>query len=383
MASWELWLCDDSGRRITLLKDIAFATVARATIGYGTIHVGLPLDKYFVRPLFLPDRRIDAWRSPSAGIPMRREGSFFLRKYNIYQREDGVQMIEFYGRSPIDILRRRSVNSYTKSYYSKTDKIDDMMKEIVYEKFIADNPSLPAGEFSGTAPAGELIEDGDEGKGPTISASFQGKYVLDVLQDLQSSSFALNKINAINKRIFFDVVEGSPLAGGGFGYIFRTYSEIRGVDRTKGPIFSIENGNIKAPSFYEDHLDSATIAIAMNTNDSSVNGSAISPDRYLSRWNDIHVTQQTSDNLLANNNSIANEMMNKTKADIAFNATFLDSPGSATQPRSLYGLDWDLGDLLPVRYGLRDIVVEVTNVYVSIDENAKENVVGMCKLYSV
>lgn len=372
MAKYEIYLTDDAGRRITLLNKFAFMSLSRTTIGYGTFHIGLPLKDFNVAPIFLPDRRIEVWRSAGLGYTMRREGSFFLRKWNVYTREtDNMQILEFFGRSPIDILRRQSVISTTVANYSKTNPIDNMMKTIVSENFISPQQTAPAGEFS---------VDGNVSLGPSISHTFYGQVVLDVLKDLRDASFTLNKTLSTNKKIYFDVVEGAPLSGGGFGYIFRTFAGLRGTDRTKATIFSVENGNIKDPSYYEDHLESATLADVVNLNSSASNGSATSSERYLSRWNDIHVVRQTSETLLAYNNTEANQILQGAVSDKSLNVSFVDSPGSDRQPRSLYGIDWDFGDLLPVRFARKDFNTEVAIVYLSLNESGEENIVGMSKV---
>lgn len=372
MAEYEFFLTDDSGKKIKLLKDISFATLSRAISGYGTIHVGLPFKSFDVDPAFLPDRRIDVWRSAKNGATPRREGSYFLRKYNVYTREtDHMDIIEFYGRSPIDILRRQSVTSTTLANYSKVDEIDDMMKAIVTDNFITTPQTVPLGEFT---------VSGSEHLGPSISHSFFGQTVLDILKDLHDMSLTLNKLLSTNRRIFFDVVEGPPLSNGGFSYIFQTFADLRGRDRTKSTIFSVENGNIKDPSYYEDHLDSSTIATVLNLSSSSSNGSSISSDRYLSRWNDIVITQQTSEGTVAINNAQANQILQSHGADKSLNVTFIDSPGSNRQPRSLYGIDWDLGDLLRVNYAGKYFNTEVAIVYLSIDDQGKENIIGMSKV---
>lgn len=367
MAEYEVYLTDDAGRRITIIENFAFLSISRLVKGYGTVHIGIPFRDFKVYPAFLPDRRIEVWRSPRHGATLREEGSFFLRKYNVYTREDGLEIIEFWGRSPLDILRRQTVVSSTPSKYNKTDFIDDMMKEIVTENFIS-----PAQ----TAPSGELSVDGTDGKGPSISHSFYGTNVLDVLKDLRDISISLNEQDSDNRRIYFDVVRGSPLNSGGFGYIFRTYADLRGTDRTNDVEFSVENGNLSAPSYFEDHLDSETHATVLSQTSSALNGDVSSADRYLSRWNDIRVSQQSAEGSAALNTAKANQMLQQGRAEKALNVTFVDSPGSSRQPRSLYGVDWDLGDLLPVRYAGKIFNVEVAAVHISINENGEENIVG-------
>ena len=90
MASrYELWLLDDSGRRITLLEDMAFFSYSRTVKGFSTVLVGIPYDAFVgkIYPIFEPDRRIEVWRSAGFGIPLRREGVYLLRKPKILKMD--------------------------------------------------------------------------------------------------------------------------------------------------------------------------------------------------------------------------------------------------------------------------------------------------------
>lgn len=360
-AAYEFWLTDDAGRRITLLKDFAFASYSKTTQGLGTILFGLPLDSYlsFVPIIFQPDWRIDVFRSPEVGYIKNRDASFFLRKYNVYDRDDGLKMIQFYGRSPLDILRRWSVIDTTLTRYKKTDYIDDMMKAIVTDSFITDGKVVPSGEFS---------VEGDLSLGPSITQEFQNKNIRDIITDLKATSFSMNEDDPTNRKIYFDVVEGPGLLNG-FGYIFRTYADLRGVDRTQGIVFSPENGNLKSPSYNEDYLDEIT-RVQVGQKDVK------SPDRHLSRWNDILQYQSSSSMDTDAQTAEANRLLHDGGKQITISGQFLNTPGSSTQPRCLYGIDWDLGDLLPVQYAGKNFSAEVEIVWVSIDEGGKENIVG-------
>jgi hypothetical protein len=246
-----------------------------------------------------------------------------------------------------------------KSYYEDNDSIDDMMKTVVTENFITP-PHV--------APVGELTVDGMLSLGTWVWKSFFGKNALDIIKDLKSTSFGLNAADPVNRRIFFDVVEGPGLTNG-FGYIFRTYADLRGIDRTNGVVFSPENGNLKRPSYYEDYLDEITEAAVGTT-------VVLSPDRYLSRWNEI-LQYKGSTSADANVQlADANLMLSDNGKKFALTAQFLNTPGSSSQPRSLYGVDWDLGDLLPVQYAGKNIAAEVEIVWISIDDKGKENIVG-------
>jgi hypothetical protein len=93
-ATYEFWLSDDSGRRLILLKDLAFASFTRTVSGLGTIQCGLPFRAFVknINPYFKPDWRIEVWRSPAYGVPLRNEDVFLLRNQTcIHAREDGME----------------------------------------------------------------------------------------------------------------------------------------------------------------------------------------------------------------------------------------------------------------------------------------------------
>lgn len=360
-ASYEFYLTDDLGVRFGLLNRFAYASFSRSTRGYGIIQFGLPYEEYLVHApeLFHPDWRIEVWRSPAHGFAQRREGSFLLRKYRIYDQQDGVRMIEFFGRCPLDILRRWCVVSSVEADYKKTGTIDNLMKTFTTQEFITNAHCVPAGEFS---------VDGNTSLGPSVTVSYCGKNILDICKNLKETSFSLHNNLSTNRRIFFDVVEDSG-SSRGFGYIFRTYADYRGIDRTKQLVFSIENGNLKTPEYYEDYLDQITVA---QVNTQTVTG----PDTLLSRWNSILDYKNSFKNDNNADIATANKMLSDGSKKVSFGAYFINTPGSPDQPQSLYGVDWDLGDLLRVHYAGMDINAEVEIVWISVNDQGAENIVG-------
>lgn len=366
-ARYEIWLCDDAGRRINFLPEVAFFSYAIAVSGYSTCTVGLAFDVWekIVPTVFSPDWRIDIWRSPSEGVNLRRERSYLLRKYNIYQRqEDGIRIIELFGRDAKDILRRQYLASFPDG--GLTDYLDDIMKYIVANNIVG----------TSTIPSGEFTVDGDASLGPSVAVDFDERNVLDILNELREMSDSLNLQSSSNRKIYFDVVEDASLVSSGFGYRFKTYADLRGGDRTNGLVFSVENGNIIAPNLYEDHLEAISAYDIFNQDDPSGDASVESPDRYLSRWNYIKDGQSSSDTDPTINQNLAYAELQKRRYKKVLNVEFVNSPGSADQPRSLYGVDWDIGDLLPVKFAGMIFDVEVKVVYVSVDKDGKETLTG-------
>jgi len=411
-SSYELWLTDDSGRRITLLKGMSFFSYSRAVKGFSTIEVGLPYRafKQQVFPVFEPDRRIEVWRSPKTGIPLRLEGVYLLRKPAIYTRvEDGINMIVFYGRGLRDLLARRVViQAAGTSYTRKEMEIDDMMKEIVSEQMLYGYALDPDGAVSLSRgwPEAEFFVQAKQGLGPVIAHSFADRNVLDTLKDLQSASFQLHDLSIANEKIYFDI---ATYTTGNSGYIqeeatedaildelgnpilaetrnmnalrFETYAGLykNGQDRTTGVVFSVENNNLKEPYFSENHLQerNSVIVKGFGRGDSRewviVDGDGV----HSSRWNRCEIFKDASnepDQDLLEDFGYAT--LHENRPEETMEAVFLNVPPSADTPSSLYGIDWDLGDLLPVFYADRQFNSEVTIVYVAVNDKGRETITG-------
>jgi hypothetical protein len=417
-SSYEFWLLDDSGRRIILLNDLAFFSYSRTTKGYGTLLIGIPYNDYIQRvfPLFQPDWRVDIWRSPDIGYPLRHEGVYLLRMPKIYTREtDNVQIISFYGRDVKDLLRRRWIiqpAGYPQTY--KTDFIDDMMKEIVREQMLY-GEALGTDALSDNTrgwPQDEFLVQGEVSLGPLQTFTFPDRNVLDVLKELQQASFQLHTEDPLlNSKIYFDIIpynvsgrlvyiedeetgepildeggaplldESSVLAQNAQGFQFVTFAGLRGQDRTASAlIFSPENSNIEAPYYTRNHLDeeNSIIVKGFGRGDSRPSSRVTDSQRAgASRWNLCEGFEDAStepDQANLDDYAFPKLYAGEPKEEIS--CVFLNIPGSEDTPRSLYGLDWDLGDLLPVEYAGKRFNVEVEIVYVAIDDRGRETISG-------
>lgn len=384
MATYEFWLCDDTGKRLLPLEKMAFVSYSRTTQGYGVIQLGIPLNYVLdiINPIFRPDWRIDVWRSAADGIPLKREGSFLLRKHKVYQRDDGMLMVDYWGRSPLDLLRRDNVRN--PAYYTFSTYIDDIMKSLASMLILFDGPYY---DLYNSTSYPDFTVEGNKSEGPTSAYDATNKNILDALQELKAISVQLNFADSTKAKILFDVIEvESSATPGGFGYKFVTYPNIRGADRTDGVVFSIENGNVKFPFYIEDHLDEQNYPVLFHTPDSTyeyASDASVRPTTKISRWNRCTAlrtisTPGTDAYSLAELNRLAQE----NAAVHNFSCVFLNSPGSATQPRSLYGVDWNLGDLLPVQFAGKSFTAEVAIVYVALDDKGVESVTARTEVGS-
>lgn len=414
-STYEFWLLDDTGRRICLLQNYSYFSYSRSTLGYGTFLIGLPYDDFKRRvfPIFQPDWRVDVWRSPAEGVPLRREQTFLLRLHKIYTRKtDNMRMIAFTGLDPTHLLSRRFVIQPAGSAFTyKTDNVDDLMKAIVREQMLWGFSRDVDGNLDNTRafPLGEFSVQPDLGLGPSVSSAFAERQVLDILKELKQASFQLNQSDLSNRKIYFDVVPydisslllyileeptvdpildeaGLPLVDessitmSGVGFQFQIFADLRGQDRTQQMEFSVENNNLEEPYYSVNHIDEVTAVIVKGygRGDSRVAVWVEDTTRInSSRWNRIELFQDGSQE--PDQSKLADVgypplFLGMPKEDIS--AVFLNAAGGSDSPRSLYGLDWDLGDLVRVSYAGKQFNVEISIVYVAIDENGTENITG-------
>jgi len=386
-SSYEFWLLDEKGRRITLLTDLAYFSYSRVTRGFGSFQIGLPYEAFTskMQPFFEPDWRVDVWRSPETGYPLRREGTYLLRMPKIYTRStDNVQMLTFYGRDLKDLLRRRYIiqpAGYSQTL--KTDYIDDMMKEIVEEQMLWGS-ALDANAVQDNArafPENEFTVQGKVSLGPLHTATFPDRNVLDTLKELEDASFQLyDEDPLLYTRIYFDIIP-FDMDGGVQGFQFVTYAGLKGDDRTGNAlVFSVENNNIKEPYYTLNHMSevNSIIVKGFGRGDSRPSETVTDTRRAgASRWNLCEAIEDAStepDQDYLENYGYPPLWEGAPKEEIS--AVFLNVPGSEDTPRSLYGIDWDVGDLLPVEYAGMHFNTEVNVVYVAIDEGGKETITG-------
>jgi len=344
---------------------------------------------------------------------MRREGTFILRLPKIYTRKtDNMRMISFTGRDPNDLLARRYVVQAAGNVYTrKTDEVDDMMKAIVREQMLWGAAVDENGviDYTRAFPRGEFSVQSNASLGPSVSAAFADRNVLDVLKELKLASFQLNQNNFLNRRIYFDVVPydisalilyildevlGTPildeLGDGiedesstqlpGVGFQFQTFADLRGLDRTQDLEFSVENNNLEEPYYTQNYLEevNAVIVKGFGRGDSRVSVWVEDQTRInASRWNRMESFKdgsQEPDQTKLEDVGFPDLYAGIPKEELS--AVFLNVPESPDTPRSLYGLDWDFGDLVRVSYAGKQFNVEIVIVYVAIDEGGRETITG-------
>ena len=196
-------------------------------------------------------------------------------------------------------------------------------------------------------------------------------------------------MNSANRRIYFDVLpldlSGSATTPSApLGLTLVTYADQRGGDRRLGLEFSPENGNLKDASLIENHLEEVTaVWVGGNGQGASQLITSVEDSARVtsSRWNRVERWKSASSEATATALADAGRAdLRKGQPEEQLAATILNAPGGPDTPRSLYGLDWDFGDWVRVNYAGRQFDVEISTVYVAVDEQGNEEITGRSEL---
>lgn len=386
MSQYELWLTDDRGRRLELLQDVAYLSFTRAVEQYGSLEFSVPFRPFASRfmPWFRPDWRVEVWRSPAHGYPLRREDVFLLRKPNVYTRSgDGMQMLRFYGRNGLDLLHRRHVVQRAGTQWArKSAPADDLMKAVVREQMLWGSALDEDGtaDNSRAYPQNEFDVQTDASSGPSLTMSFEGKNVLEVLKDIRSATYQKNVEDENDLRVYFDVLPVNLAGNAPLGWLFVTRAGTYGTDLTANLPFSLENENIKAPSYSISHLDEINTVYAQGGGRGATQIIQRVDDaarQNSSRWNRCETVMSASNETTTTGlQDRGRSELNNNRPKTELPLVFLNTPGTAQSPRSLYGMDWNLGDRVRVQYADLEFQAEIKLVYLNVDEQGVEEVTG-------
>lgn len=382
-ATYEIFITRADGSKIAFFEDLFFFTYARIVNGVSYIQIAFPLalvqDIMKTNDVFQHDWRLEMWRSPAPGFTQRLERTFFLRKRRVYTREsDGIQILEYTGQGPNSLLGRRIVPTRSgSSFAEKQGNIDDIMKEIVRE-----NLGASAVDENGVLDPDRNLEttgffsiSADVSIGPYVGKAFSGSNVLEILKEFSALSEAKHFKNQANRRIFFEVAD--PEVG---IFTFRTIADQFGADLSSSKLeFSPDNENLKEPLLEEDFFDARNVAYVAGQGEgaSRIIVPVIDAAREKSSiWNRTEIwrdARSTPSNLLQ---SVGEEELRLARPELKFSGTFLNIPGGPNTPRSLYGIDWDLGDIVKINYADEQFNAEIRVIYVSVNQEGEESVTG-------
>ena len=355
-------LTTDRGQHLAELTHIESVQYSRFVKNSGWFM--LVMDPDFDESFLNVDNLIEFWRQPEGGED-RLEMVGFSRYWDWFEVSPKEERLRLGGPDQMDLLNRRVVAyKSTTSQSSKTDFADDMIKEIVRENLGADAAVTEAGRPRAFDP-NHFTVAGNTSQAPSLTRSFAWRNVMDVIQEITETS------RDLGTPLFFDII---PSAGATFE--FRTYINIRGIDRTASGVpsvvFSRERGNLTNPFLREDWRDEWNYVWGGGQGQGTAR--IIDPEKDLDRvfqsiWGKREIFADAREEpTILGVASKAFERLQKEQPRFIFRGELLDTP------RARYGIDWDFGDKVTVRYRNREFYGDIRSVGVTIDSAGLETV---------
>jgi hypothetical protein len=339
-ARYELWLTDDSGRRIRSLEDFLSLSATRVVNAIGQFTLRLPVS--FDESLLREDRMVQVWRQPATGrLSLWRV--YFIRDWEFAFSAQG-ESLEVFGPDCNDLLSRRIVAAYSGSAEASKSATaaDDLMKEVVSESQLDTADPTPT---AGTRTWTDFSVAGDLADGPTVDLSFAWDYLLTESGNGVLSQIA-NAARGQGTEVFFDVVP--VISSTGIAFRFETYTGQPGQDVSDRVVFSPQNGNMKEARLRiitaqeENYIYAGGQGEAADRNVQQ----AYSATRYgISKWNRregfMSDTRQGGDDATLN---AAYSRLSEARPKIRFSGVPMDTRGTR------FGRDWDHGYKVMAKY---------------------------------
>lgn len=315
--------------------------------------------------LLSPDNLLEFYRTP-AGSPPVLLGVGFLRYWEWVEPDDGPASIRLGGPDQMDLMARRVVAyNAPEANWHKTGFADDLIKAVVLENMgtLATDPWYNRGR---SYPPANFDVAPDESKGRSIERQFQYRNVLEVIREMaDASGWPSEADNFIGLPIFFDCEYVGPAR-----FEFRTYSPLRGVDRTIGTqvaplIFSKEAGNLASPVLRFDYSEEQNIIYGLGPGDGEtrmVDPENDVPRENLSIWNLREgIVPATEETTLLGVAIRAFNRMQERRPRVFFQGNLLDAP------QTRFGVDWGYGDVVTIRYRGQEFDGRVDKFYIHVD----------------
>ena len=326
------------------------------------------------------DRLLEFWRQP-VGAADKLLGVGLLRYWEWAENpETGAVTLQLGGPDQIDLLNRRIVAYNTpEANWSKAGYADDVMKEIVSEN-MGPTSTDPWYSRSRAYPADHFSIAPDEGKGRDIELQFQYRNVLQVLQELAAASaWPAQDFGWVSSSVYFDLECTGPAQ-----FVFRTWSPLRGINRTVSGgvapvVFSREMGNLANPSLRFDYTEEENLVYGLGPGTGTtrmVDPENDVPRATVSIWNLREgVAPATEEDTLIGIAWRSYNRMQAQRPQVILTGDLLDTP------MTRFGVDWDFGDEVTVRYRGMEFDGQVDGFTVSVSPDGGDAVAASVRIF--
>lgn len=366
MANYSLLYRDPNGVLTTVIKDFFKLEYARKENDFGSLYLDVP--PVFGTGFFKIDGQLEIQRTLRDDLPAYLEGetTWFIRKIT-HKTEGNRKWLHLLAYDAVHMLERRVIPYYAESAYTKkADYADDMIKAIVRENMgtLAVNRDTLAADTARNLSALINVEV-DESLAPLIEKSFAWRKVLPTLQEIAQDS------RLQGTYLAFDVVQKVPNL-----WEFRTYTGQRGINRgqASGNAFnlSIENDRLNYVTLSGDYTREITYVYCGGQgegNDRNIQEATDVARATMTPFNRIEDFVDARDNekpetVLAEANARLREMIPK----YIINGHVLQTPSS------IYGRDYNFGDIVVVKYMGMTYDVHLDGIHVTVENSGGESI---------
>ena len=365
MASYEIWMTNDTGARLGRVQPYWFQAV-RVCNDVGACQLGVTPD--FNPEWLARDNRIEFWRTPTDGR-MGLFRTYFLREWR-WDLIGEQETLRLYGRDPNDLLNRRIIAYEEDAKLGKVDgaHADDVQKLIVYDDMISDSstPAYGSRDYANLTIADYLSA------APTITKTLSWRYVLDVLQEIAETSYIAGT------RLYFDIIE-SDVSTATTTYQFRTYTDQPGRNLTNlGVMFSPQRGNLVNAFLDYDYTEEQNYIYAVGQGAKNAielaevyDAEAIAASAWNRREGYVNaVGEEDADGV----EDRGNTELKRRAGRVSCGGDIRDTD------QFRFGRDWHWGDVVRSRY--RDVEFDalVRAVSLSMDQDKHETVTGSLEM---
>jgi len=274
MAQYELYLCNDRGRRLMPLTNLSSFAASLVINNTGAFSATLrppatlaTLQNYhYIERNIRKDWQVQVWFKTRG--PWRLFAAYLVLDWGWGQSEDGGEVFSFGGYDINHLLTRRVVAAYAGSTHTfMTDYADDMMKAVVTDSLEDDALPVPT---TGSRAWADLTVAANLSKGPSISKEFAWKQLLTLSGGGALEDIALPARQGGNP-VYFRIVPNT-ISNSAVTWKFSTQTGQPLTDRTSGAtqvVFDADKGTLVNWSLDYDYSEevNAVYGLGPGTNE--------------------------------------------------------------------------------------------------------------------
>ncbi len=239
-ATYEVWVYDRNGIRSAVIDPVINLSYALTVNAPGAMTLLVPDDE-LDDELLLEDTQFEVWRTPDGGAPIREGETLWLLQSSTRGIASDGRYRRIVATAAMDVLSRRHVKALAGSAGALLTghTADNMMKVYAEAAFGATAGTFDFGAASASRSWNGTVNIAPlQSFGPSTTKDASYRNLLQVCQEIASTAATEGE------PVYFDVVWNSNTATEGNLLEFRTYIEVRGVDRTDSLLVSYERGTL-------------------------------------------------------------------------------------------------------------------------------------------